>query len=75
MWTWVLSGTCHLGKMVPSRVPEVSVGGRDLKGDSFGRGLAGGMMPMITAWISRGSDQVHVGMVLSGICHLGHMAK
>ena len=31
MWSWVLSGPCHLGHMVPSRVVGVTVGGRDLK--------------------------------------------
>jgi len=30
MWAWVLSGPCHLGNMVPSRVAVVAVGGRDL---------------------------------------------
>ena len=30
MWTWVLSGPCHLGHMVPCRVAGVAVGGRDL---------------------------------------------
>jgi len=30
MWTWVLSGPCHLGHMVPSRVTGVAVGGRNL---------------------------------------------
>jgi len=30
MWAWVLSGSCHLGHMVPSRVEGVAVGGRDL---------------------------------------------
>ena len=30
MWAWVLSGPCHLGHMVPSRVAGVGVGGRDL---------------------------------------------
>ena len=30
MWAWVLSGPCHLGHMVPSRVAGVAVGGRDL---------------------------------------------
>ena len=30
MCTWVLSGPCHLGHMVPCRVAGVAVGGRDL---------------------------------------------
>jgi len=30
MWTWVLSGTCLLGGVVPFRVAGVAVGGRDL---------------------------------------------
>jgi len=30
MWSWVLSGPCHLGHMVPSRVAGVAVGERDL---------------------------------------------
>ena len=30
MWAWVLSGPCHLGHVVPSRVAGVVVGGRDL---------------------------------------------
>ena len=30
MWAWVLSGPCHLGLMVPSRVAGVAVSGRDL---------------------------------------------
>ena len=30
VWAWVLSGPCHLGHVVPSRVAGVAVGGRDL---------------------------------------------
>ena len=30
IWAWVMSGSCHLGHMVPSRVAGVAVGGRDL---------------------------------------------
>ena len=51
MWTWVLSGPCHLGNTVPSRVTGVVKGfevkGFELGEDSFGRGPAWGMMPMI----------------------------
>jgi len=43
MWAWVLSGPCHLGHMVPSRVAGVVVGGRYLnwEGIPLKEGLPG----------------------------------
>ena len=43
MWAWVLSGSCHLGHMVPSRVAEVAVGGRDVNWERnpLAEGLSG----------------------------------
>jgi len=37
MWAWVLSGPCHLGHVVPSRVAAVVVGGRDLNWERIPR--------------------------------------
>jgi len=75
MWTWVLSGPCHLGHMVPSRVEGVVVGGRDLNQEKIP--LTEGWRGVWCQWSETKTRGLQAGCmwtwVLSGPCHLGHM--